>query len=479
MIAFMPKVYEDELCYSWIARYFCHSGYSAYGYALDDLFEKRTIHFSADFVNAKFKEDAEKIITGMITMEELILNHTMFPIVRFMDHSRMQKSLDCMTRQEGKVGDLLPLPKSRTQRCLRYCPLCAKEQRGKFGESFWTRTANIHNLNICTRHRCRLKDTDILLSGKQSPRLHIAEQIIKDMDAEVVNDGLELQFAEYLTNVFQTPINDSNDIHISDFLNSKLEGTKYLNVTGVQRNITLLFNDIGEHYKDIQNGIQLSQMQKVFNGYNTNFYEVCQIAYFLGIDAEELTAPTLPKKSQKERFNEQVESLRKEGCSDKKIARILGADSHSVRRVGATRQRADHDHSVRKGMHKEDWKSMDKEMLPKVKNACKRLYINENGVPGKVSVATIERILKIPGKRIAYLPKCRNEVKKYEESQEEFWARKIVWQYRKLLSDGKEITYRSLTRPLNLRRENFISSLPFLFHYCEKEEEKHIKECAD
>lgn len=475
MIGFMPKIYEDELCYSWFARYYCHSGYSAYGYALDDLFGKRTIHFSAGYINVSFQEDARKIITDIIPMEKMILKHTLFPIVRFMDHQRMQKALECMVRQEGKVGDLLPLPKSKAPRYLRYCPICAKEQREKFGEAFWTRTANIHNLDICAKHRCRLKDTAILLSGKQSPRLYIAEQEIEDMEPEFVNDGLELQFASYLTKVFQAPINTNNDIHISDYLNSKLEGTKYLNVTGVQRNIGLLFNDIKEHYKNMQNKIELSQMKKIFNGYSSNFYEVCQIAYVLGIDAEELTAPTLPEKSQKERFNEQVESLRKEGCSDKKIARILGADSHSVGRVGATKEKADHDYSVRKGMHKEDWNKMDKEMLPMVKDACKNLYISKDGVPGKVSVATIERILKIPGKRIAYLPKCRKEIQKYEEPQEVFWARKIVWNYRKLVSENQIISYNKLCRPLNLRRANFISSFPFLSLFCEEKEEKRIK----
>ena len=116
MIAFMPKIYEDELCYSYFARYYCHSGYSAYGYALDDLFGKRTIHFSAEFINGTFQEDARKIITDMIPMEKLILNHTMFPIVRFMEHQRMQKALECMVKHEGKVGDLLPLPKSKSPR---------------------------------------------------------------------------------------------------------------------------------------------------------------------------------------------------------------------------------------------------------------------------------------------------------------------------------------------------------------------------
>lgn len=111
MIAFMPAIYEDELCYSWFARYYCHSGYPAYGYALDDLIGKRTIHFSAEFINGSFQEDARKIIADMIPMEKLILEHTMFPIVRFMDHLRMQKSFDCMVSQEQntQISSVLPL----------------------------------------------------------------------------------------------------------------------------------------------------------------------------------------------------------------------------------------------------------------------------------------------------------------------------------------------------------------------------------
>lgn len=477
MIAFMPRIYEDELCYSWFARYYCHSGYPAYGYALDDLFGKRTLHFNAEFINGIFTEDARKIITDMIPMEKMILEHTMFPIVRFMEHTRMQKALDCMMRQEGKVSDLLPLPTNKNTRYLRYCPVCAKEQREKFSEAFWTRTANINNLDICTKHRCRLKDTAIPLSGKQSPRFYIAEQVIEDMEPEFVNDGLELKLAKYLTGVFLAPINKDNSTEISDLLKSKLEGTPYLSTSGMQRNIQLFYDDFMDFNKTIPNkGItELSQIQKVFTGYRSGFYEICQIAFFLGVSVEDLTAPVLPKKSQAELFQEKVEALREKGYSDKKIARILGADPHSVRKAGMAGQKADHDYSVRKGMHKENWNKMDKEMLPQVKEICKKVYFNEGGKPKKVSVGTISRIMGLPGKRMDYLPECRNEIRKYEESQEMFWAREIVWHYRKLVLEGQMITYNRLCRPLNLRKKNFIAALPFLLNFCCGEEETVIK----
>lgn len=475
MIAFMPKIYDDELCYSWLARYYCHSGYSAYGYALDDLLEKRTVHFSAEYVS-RFNESAKTVINDVISMKELILKHTMFPIVRFMDYSRMNKSLDCMIRQEGKVSDLIPIPQSNNTRYLRYCPCCAVEQREKFGEAYWTRTANINSLDICARHKCKLKDTDIVLSGKQSPRLHIAEIVIQDIEPEFVENGIELKFAQYLTDVFQAPIKKENKINISDLLKSKLEGTKYLSVSGIQRNISLFYDDMMTFYKEISNnGIKdVAQIQKIFNGYRTSFYEVCQMVFFLNVQVSELVNPSLPEKSQQELFNEKVEALKATGLSSKKIARMIGADPHTVRKVGVEKTKAEHDRSGRKGIPKEDWSRMDEDTLPLIKETCQKLYDGKYGDPKRVTVGTVERVLNMPNKRLSYLPKCQNEIKKYEESQQQFWARKIVWQYRKLLSDGKDITYRSLTRPLNLRRENFISSLPYLSLFSEQEEENRI-----
>lgn len=439
MIAFMPEIYEDELCYSWFARYYCHSGYPAYGYALDDLFGKRTLHFSAEYISSSFNDNARKIITNILPMETLIQKHTMFPVVRFMNHARMRRALECMIRQEGKVSDLLPLPKEKSQRFLRYCPCCTTEQREKYGEAFWTRPANIPHIGICAKHRCKLKNTDIVLSGKQSPRLYIADLEIEDVEPEYIEDGIELEFAQYLTAVFHEPINSNNDINISVFLKSKLEGTRYLNVTGVQRNMKLLYNDFMDFYRGIFNhGImELSQIQKIFTGYRSGFYEICQIAFFLGISAEDLTAPVIPEKSQAELFQEKVGSLREAGVSYKKIARMLGADFHSVRKSEREKEQSVHDYSGRKGISKEDWDKMDAEMLPKVKEICKKVYGNKGGKPGKVTVGTITRIMGFPGKRMDYLPKCRSEIKKYEESQEIFWTRKIVWNYRKLVSEGR------------------------------------------
>lgn len=338
MIAFMPEIYEDELCYSWFARYYCHSGYPTYGFVLDDLFGRRTVHFSTEVINGTFRDDARKIINDIIPMDKLVLEHTMFPYARFMPPPKVRELLKCMIEQKGNSGRLLPLPNSKSPRHLRYCPCCAKEQRERYGETFWTRTANINKVDICAKHRCRLKESNVTITGKQSARLYIAEQEIEDMKPQFVNDGLELQFASYLTNVFHSPLNSNNDnngIFISDFLQSKLEGTKYLCVSGGQRYLSLFLHDFKEFYKELPNQsiTDFYRMEHTLTGYNSRFYDICQIAFFLGVSTEELTSPKLPEKSQKELFNEKVSSLKEEGYTTHTISKMLGTHPITVKRA--------------------------------------------------------------------------------------------------------------------------------------------------
>ena len=189
-------------------------------------------------------------------MEELVLYHTMFPCYRFAENTRLCNALKSMTDSGEDVHHLLPVSKNRTSgqpHYIKYCPVCAIDARERYGEAYWTRQANIRNINICARHKCRLKSTKIEISSKKSGRLYVAEEEINDTVPEFVDDGLELQFAQYVTEVFQSPIEIENTVGIGEFLNSRLEGTQYLSARGKARNITLLFNEFMEFYKELPN----------------------------------------------------------------------------------------------------------------------------------------------------------------------------------------------------------------------------------
>lgn len=51
-IAYFPEVYPDELVYSVLARYYVHSGYSAYIFCAEDVFVNKKLSPDKEFVNA-------------------------------------------------------------------------------------------------------------------------------------------------------------------------------------------------------------------------------------------------------------------------------------------------------------------------------------------------------------------------------------------------------------------------------------------
>ena len=484
MIGFMPSIYPDELVYSWFCRYYAHSGHSAYVFAIEDLLEKKNIRPDVEFIN-RLNSDAKDIITKMISMEDLILNHTMFPIARFIPASRKRVALESMIAQEGDVHNLLPIPKSKQIRYLKYCPICVSEERQcvaearNFGEAYWTRESNMINVEVCVYHKCRLKKTDIVISGKQSPRLYAAETEIRDVEPEFVEDGLELNFVQYLTDAFQSPIDMDNTIAIGEFLNSKLEGTKYLSARGRMRNVSLLFADFMEFYKELPNqGItKLSQMQKIFTGYRWDFYEICQIAFFLNISVYDLVNPKKPEKSQTELFNEKVARLYDAGLGCYRIAKEMDCSPSTARKANQVKQKAGHDYSVRKGMKKADWEQMDNDMIQQVRDVCEQIYYNAGGRPGRVTEYAVCRVLEIPSKRFDYLPQCRAVIQEYTEDYEVYWAREVVWCYRHLTDANGEdaIRWRNIRDVTNLRRDNFIASFPYLCQFCNQETADKIK----
>ena len=60
---------------------------------------------------------------------------------------------------------------------------------------------------------------------------------------------------------------------------------------------------------------------------------------------------------------------------------------------------------------------MDEELLPKVKETITLLQGNGLVRPQRVTVSSVTRAMNLPDKRFSKLPRCRDEIRKYEESQ--------------------------------------------------------------
>lgn len=471
MIALFPSFYPDELVYSLLARYYQRSGYIRYIFAAEDLLQAKTSRPDIEFVNL-YTPAALQMITREMTMEQVIEKHTMFPYYgRFLPLERKKKGLEALVSMDVNSKNLLAIPKRKSpcNRYLRYCPECVKQDRGNYGETYWHRIHQMTEVNICPIHKCFLIDSDMIISGKTSPDLGCAEMVIPEQtEVHFCDNLLQNRLSEYMAEVFEMPVSIDCGTTIGQFLNSKMENTPYRSIRGEQRNITLFHADFVRYYKDLPDNRfnELWQIQKVLNGYRHNHYEICMLAMFLNVPAADLIQMKLPEKTQEQRFDEEIFRLHEQGLKYPEIARQLNASYDTVKAIGERRYKAyhkEHEKPLKCGMKAYDWQQIDRDTLPLVKDAISQLQGDGVSRPKKVTVFAVEKMLNLPSKRIfLYLSMCKAEIEKHEESQEQYWAKEVIWAVDKIIREGQVLNWKHIRNLTNMRKRDCIACLPYL-----------------
>ncbi|WP_196599612.1 TniQ family protein [Pectinatus frisingensis] len=478
MIAYFPTAYPDELLYSQLARYYTKSGYLAYTFAAEELFLSKTARPDMDFIN-HYTPAAVQAITRNMSMEAVIEKHTMFPCYgRFLPRERRQKAFQALVSMMGNYHNLLPIPQSKNgkARCLRYCTACAANDREQYGEAYWHRIHQLIGIHVCPVHWCYLMDSSLMISGKATPSLKTTEEIIPQSESCVSADNeIEIRVAVYMAEVFQADVDMESCVTVGEFLHSKMAYTKYRSVRGEQRNIALFHEDFKEYYMALSKNkfTELWQIQKVLTNDRVNFYEICLMAMFLDIKADKLVHMELPKKSQQQLFDGKVYSLHEQGLKYPIIAKMLSAPYEVVKAIGERRYGAYHKSSkipLKSGMKPNNWGQIDEATLPLVKDAIHQLQGNGTTRPKKVTTFAVEKILHLSSKKISlHLPKCLAEIERHEESQEQYWAREVVWAIRQVEDSAATLTWRKVRDLTNMRRSDFEACLPYIPDYAESE----------
>lgn len=485
MTMYFPEIYPDELVYSWLARYYIKTGYVRYAFVAEELFQKKTVRPDIEFVN-QYTTPALQAITEKIPMQRIIEQHTMFPYYgRFLQKERRNQAYTEMIQTKGNYHNLLPMPKRKgnTDRYLRYCPVCAENDRKQYGEAYWHRIHQLQGVNICPIHKCYLINSAVRISGKTSPTLVAAESCVPENnnDIAICQNHIECKTAAYVTEVFQSELDLNCNITVGNFLHSRMENTPYRSVRGQQRNISLLHADFQEYYKKLldNNFSELWQIQKVLSDDRINPYEVCMIAMFLNVSVADLVKMKLPEHTQEQRFDEQIYLLHEQGLKYPEIARLLGASYDTVKAIGEQRYKKYHKESgkaLKCGIKAYDWQQIDKNTLPLVRDAIVQLQGTENDRPKKVTVFAVEKLLQLPSKRItSYLPKCKAEIEKHYETQEEYWAREVVWAVKCILREGNTLNWKHIRNLTNIRKQDLIRCIPYLLNYTDTDTVEKIK----
>ena len=477
MISYFPTAYPDELLYSQLARYYTKSGYMAYTYAAEELYVSKTVRPDMNFLNV-FTPDALRMITRDITMEDVVMKHTMFPHYgRFLPLERRQRAFHALVSMQGNYHNLLPIPtrKGNSDRCLRYCPMCADQDRQEHGETYWHGTHQMIGLAACPVHGCYLIDSNIVISGKMPPMLRSAEEVIPPSGVTTMACEVERRLAVYMGEVFRADMDMQSDVVAGQFLHSCMANTKYRSVRGEQRNVRLLHTDFTKFYRELSGNwfTELWQIQKVLTNDRVNFYEICMLAMFLGVPATELVKMELPEKSQQQLFDEEVYRLHDEGLKYPEIAERLNASYNIVKAIGEQRYGTYHKPPkipLKSGAKPQDWDQIDNDTLPLVKDAIRQLQGDGTTRPRRVTVFAVERMLHLSSKKISlYLPRCLAKIRRHEESQEQYWAREVVWAANQLRAAGSPLAWRRIRELTNMRPENYRACLPYVANYADAE----------
>lgn len=481
MIATFPTIYDEELVYSVICRFYDHSGILSYRYAAEALFRNKMAKPVIEFVN-EYTDDALALLLKRNSMKELILQHTMAPYyMRFLDPSRRIAAMESLTSMDNQYWRHLQLPANRnksagTSRYLRFCPLCAKADREQHGETFWHRSHQMRQVDICPMHGCYLVNSDVVISTEGTPSLVSAESIVPyQYNATQCENELQLRLAKFVHTVFFARVDINSTVTTGAFFKSKLEGTPYISVRGERRNLSSLYHDFLAYFASLPSNplYEAWQVEKIFCNQNHSMVPICMMAMFLSVSSEELCSPSLPEKTAAQRFDEEVLRLRAQGLKYPAIAKRMNANVELVKKVGEGRAIRWYSGEKRRfvspnsGPRKMDYAALDEEYLPKVSAAAAELYGQNGDRPRRVTVLGIESRLSIPTYRLSKCHRCMQVIKQYMETQEEYWAREVVWMAKELLKDGISISKTRLLQRINLRPQNYERCIPYLPLYTE------------
>lgn len=426
MISYLPPIYPDELVYSWVCRYYVHSGSFTHKMALDDILFNRHNNPSKEFIG-HLNPEFRKTIEAHYSFKKLVLDHTMFPqYARFIPLIKKKEALQRLCYDFCDAHQLFAiLPRTDNDRFLKYCPLCAKEDRQKYGETYWHRVHQIRNMRICTKHRCLLECSTVSAISSKVYTLCPSEDYIPNQEPQLVNNDLLLSFSVYLTDIFNAPLDFETDIPLSSVFYYTMKETRYIS-SGKLRFTKQLSEDI--HDFDLTIGIcdiaSFSQIQKTLHGSGFDFSIVCQIAFYLKMSIRDLIL-----------LNLTTEQIQKEKA------------------IHYTKDQIP------------NWNTFDEETFPFLEERVKEIYYGTSDKrPERVSKRILYREFNLSDHRLERLPKCRTIFDRYTETYEENWARRIIWAYKKLKAEyGDSPFYWSDIRSIvGVKRINVDKVIPFI-----------------
>ncbi len=120
-----------------------------------------------------------------------------------------------------------------------------------------------------------------------------------------------------------------------------------------------------------------------------------------------------------------------------------------------------------------DWNTYDNETAPLLEQFASDIYSgvsSDVGRPERVSKRLVYHEFQLDAHRLDNMPKCREILKRYSESYEENWARRIVWAYNKLKTEheNKPFYWSDIRTLSGVKKKNIQKVIPYIRKYVDK-----------
>lgn len=239
---------------------------------------------------------------------------------------------DITNRQrEGRNRKLDLIAPLLEDACMRYCPVCYQEDLQLYGEPYWHRSHQLPDMQICTKHRCWLVDTDVTYNSARQQELFPATftMQLKKLPAEPVPDcllALDLLLQDTLDSNFD--YRDGSVYHA--VLDSALRSRGWRSLTGgrtyATKIETALLNLYGSYIPTAD--LSTKQLHATLCSKSVALRYVLQLAVLLGLSLHDLLhAPdAVPD------YKAEMKAMYQSGASMYHIAQLYGIDAKTVAR---------------------------------------------------------------------------------------------------------------------------------------------------
>ena len=111
---------------------------------------------------------------GYLSARDIVMQHTFYPYyARFFPTQRKRSTYAYAINGNPLAVHRMGISQANGNHCsvMRYCPVCYQEDLQLYGEPYWHRSHQLPDMQICTKHRCWLVDTDVAYNSTRQQEL--------------------------------------------------------------------------------------------------------------------------------------------------------------------------------------------------------------------------------------------------------------------------------------------------------------------